>query len=314
MRDEEVRDELSEEEIERILYGDKKEKKSKGKGKKIVKGLVISGLMATLITGGIHLDRHTNVFNGKKANTTKQEQTVNNSNVNNNVNNATNITNSNGTSSPITYIDSKNSSESEYHQTMQGVANRSETSDKIIQSLEPDKYVDYTKEQIFDTLSDNARIANSSMFEISEFINGRTLTGKGYYYNFERNFSVGSADYNMLKVFSDLRNELITAAYKDKDISKTKQKLSDIYSLFAKVVHLDKTISYDGVMLDYSGLTSMGKATLLEIGSAFFAINYNDFQLHIDNKTLSKETIFNDAVEELEGNLIPSLINKGYTR
>ena len=312
---------LTEEEIDKIINGssskDKKIKKEKSKKKTgIVKKLLCSvGVLVLLATGSYHLDKHNNTFNGKVIKFHKRvvefftpAKDVNDKDV---------VINQNGvvvtTNKDFTIVDSGEKNKSEYDKNMEAVVNRQDKTDEVISKLD-EKVVNMTKEEILTAINDNARIANSSLFEVSQFINDKKLTGKAYYYNFEKNFSNGSYDYNTIKVLSDLRNSVLKSVFEEKDAQKAKSLIRDFYSLYAEVVTLDKKCSYNGLVLDFSEMSDIGKATVLELGVAMLEIYLPNYEYEVDGKKLNKEKILEDAVETLEEDLIPTLIDKGYRK
>lgn len=285
----------------------KKEKKTK---KSWIKRLIATVTAVVVLgTGAYHLDKHKKVFNGKVVSFV--------STVSADVNNAYNNLTSNNDNATITVLDSGNGT-SEYDDVMSNVSKRQENNRGVEQQVANNKVVELTKEEILQFVNDNARIANSSMFEVSQYINGKSLTGKAYYYNFESNkVYPNSVDYILVKKFSDLRNSVLDQAFKNKNVEATKEAIREFYSLYTEVVTLSKTVKITNngrtYNVKFDDLSDMAKTTILELGTALFEINL-DYNYYENNKMIKKDAILEDSVKMLEEELIPVLINKGYSK
>ncbi len=291
-------DELSDEELDEIVFGVEKKKK-----KGFVKKLVIYGSIITVLGVGIHHSIKHDLF-GKRTKELNSNKKVESTVTNNNkvVNN-----------SNFTIVDSGEDSKGEYGEVMEEVILRDGSNSQVIYSLSEDKRVDLTEKEILEVLNDTKRIANSSMFEISQFINGKDLTGEAYYYNFENNFPVGSYDYKVVKLFSDMRNEILKMAYKSNNAKKCKSKVSDFYDLFMEVVIQGSKSSYGDLKLDFDDLSDMAQVTILEMGSAMLTVDIN--YKHENSKgSYTKKELLEEALEMLEEDLIPDLVDKGRSR
>lgn len=303
----------------------KKETKEKTKRHgSVVKGLIITTTAVAVLGASAYvLDKECNTFNKKvyglfhpdKKITEEYDGLLIDGDDNYEISNRDYYVDNN-----YTVVDSNNpNNESEYDATMENVIDRQETTQEVIRGLD-EKVLEMSQDEIFQALNDMTRTANSSLFEVSQFINERGLTGKAYLYNFENNFTKDTLDYKVVKVFSDLRNDVLKSAYDGSDLSdsekiaNTKDKIMDFYALYAKVVSLDMTIDVDGVSLDFSELTDIGKATILELGTAMLEIDLKNYRYDIDGMIMDKESILDDSVYMLEENLIPTLVDKGYRR
>lgn len=305
-------DDLTDEEYE-IFFGTKNNKKAKGK-KTIKRLLAGATVIALLGTGTYFIVENRNVIGGKlKAlfnHDKKIETTVNK-------NNTGKITYVSSSSTSSKNDEKKNNNNSEYDKTMEGVIKRQEENDKVMSQIMTQTTVELSNEEILQALNDNSRIANSSIFEISQYINDRGLSGTAYYYNFETLFTNGSADYNAVKMFSDMRNDIVKETFKNKDAADTKSKIKEFYTLYTEFVMVGDSRQFDlngkSYSLKFDDLSDLAQTTILEIGSAMFTIDL-DYKYSEGKYSFDKEEILNTSVEMLECELIPRLVNKGYRK
>lgn len=299
----------SEEEADEVVFDvdHKKKKKKKGNSGFIKKLVTYASVIAVLATGSVVLVR--SKVGGKVVKFfqnigTNIEDTFNGNKNDNNIQN-------------ITVVNPGDTSESEYDKVMQGVIKRQDETNEVTSQLTNNKVVELTHEQILSALNDNTRIANSSIFEVSQYINGHELTGNAYYNNFESIFGNNNMDYYAVKKFSDMRNEVLRLVYEAKDVERAKAAIRDFYSLYTEFVTLEKKciVKVDGkdVTVNFSELSDMAQATVLDLGIAMFTINL-DYNYYYDNRVCTKIDILDDSINMLEGQLVPRLINKGYSK
>lgn len=311
---------LTDEELGEIVFEiDEKEKKHKKKKSWIKRLIAGTAIIAILGTGTYYLDKNKKLFGGKIYaifNPNKKVETLVDNKSNNNVqtNSNNNKTSNNG---KITSVSSGNDNNSEYDQNMKGVINREENNNQVISQLSNGTVVELSNEQLLETLNDHSRIANSSIFEVSQYINDRGLSGTAYYYNFENLFNKDSLDYNTVKMFSDIRNSIISDVFKEKNKNWAKDGIESFYNLFIDLVFgngsLKVIIDGQESVINFNDLSDMAKTTVLELGTAMLTIDY-DYSYNDGNLSFEKEEILNNSVSMLEGELVPKLINKGYRK
>ena len=86
------------------------------------------------------------------------------------------------------------------------------------------------------------------------------------------------------------------------------------YKLGPSKVLLNKFIELvDKYEWDFSELSDMAKATILELGNAMFLID-RDYTYNYENKKVKKEDVVEYTVDMLEDNIIPILVNRGYQK
>lgn len=320
-KEETIEEEIDEEEeneeddLDEIVYNvDRKKTRKKRKTKKIITRLVaFATASVVLVTGAIHLKKHTNIFNGKPISFIDTET---DKEIDGEILEQFDYKDGNSQQKGNIYIvDSGKTNKGEYDQVMQEVVERQEQNEVITESLIDNKSVQATEEQILYTLEDNSRIANSSMFEVSEFINGKSLRGKAYYYAFENMFS--GMDYNAVKVFSDLRNITLRSAFEEKDAEATKNWVRQFYSLYTDFVYGKKScvVSIKGkdTTIKFDKLSDMAKATVLNIGVSMLTINL-DYNYANGDNVVSKYDILDDSIAILDGEVVPVLLNKGRSK
>ena len=308
----------SEEEIVYNANSKKTKKKNKKGTKKIITRLVAFATAGVvLVTGAIHLKKHTNLFNGKHIIFNGEDTNLDNPLIyQEEVLEQFDYTNGNGQVNGNIYIvDSGKDNEGEYGKVMEGVAGRQEGNEVLTEQLAEKEPVQATSDQILYTLEDNSRIASSSMFEVSEFINGNGLKGKAYYYSFENMFT--GMDYNAVKVFSDMRNIVLRSAFEEKDIESAKTWIRQFYSMYTDFVYGGKSclVSVNGkeTTIEFDKLSDMAKATILDLGVAMLTVNL-DYNYANGDEMVSKFDILDNTIAILDGEIVPSLLNKGRSR
>lgn len=306
--------ELTDEELDAIFGDSSNDDEKKPKKKSWVKRLIAyAAVVAVLGTGSYHLYKHRDKVKAKLEglfHSDKKAEFVINDSSNNYTYSSSNNTNTSG----ITTSDNDN----KYDEVMVNVMQREEKNNKVIQQLAANgMVVELSNDEIFETLNDHTRIANSSIFEVSQYINDRGLTGKPYYYDFSKLFVPGSADYYAVMMFSNERNDIINEVFQNNNKEEAKELIKSFYNSYTYFVMSKGTqvFIYDNQRyeLKFDDLSDMAKATILEIGSAMFTIDL-DYSYNDGNYRFDKEEILNDSVAMLEGELIPRLINKGYRK
>ena len=214
----------------------------------------------------------------------------------------------------INSVNSGSSNGSEYDKVMSGVINREQENNQIISQLVTGNTVELSNEEILQAINDNSRSANSSIFEVSQYINDRGLHGTAYYCSFEKLFTPGTVDYNAVKMFSDMRNDIVKTVFQSKNKTAAISKIDAFYNLYTEFVMVGPckfTLGNQSYVINYNDLSDMAKATILEIGSAMFTIDL-DYTYNDGKYKFKKDEIYNDSVSMLEGELLPRLINKSY--
>lgn len=291
-------------EIDEIFYEIEEEYSKKGKMRKskkfITKLVAWSSAIVILAVGGIHLKKYTNIFDGKKI-------IFGNSN--------TNIE----TKDPdkIVVKDNTNGKTTEFDKVMSGVVSNQTTTSKVTNQLAEGDYGNLSSSEIMSALDNNWRLANSSIIEISNYLNGYDLNGNAYYGNFSKSFS-DKEDKAVVEYFSVLRNKIVSAAYEDKSASSVKTNAKALYSDFAKFViggnKLNVTINGKTKGVAYSELSDMAKGIVLQIGMAalMMPVDYTYYNQSQD-WTYKKMDIIENASTMYYEDLMPA-INKGSSK
>jgi len=290
---EEVKEERKSE-IDEIIYEVDEEYRTKKKGKKIVKGLVIFGSVAVLATGVCHLVKYTNWFNSKTASFTKDDNIKDDDYYK-------------------IVVDNSNGKTTVFDGVMDKVVDNQSGTKEVTTRLSEDNYNNLSSKEIMNALDNNWRLANSSIIEISNYINNGKLNGSAYYSNFST-YLPNSKDKAVVGYFSSLRNEIVRSAYEYKNVSLVKSNTKTLYSNFAEFITGNNYFldSQNGknVKVYYDDLSDMAKSIVLQIGMSALTMDV-DYKYNAEN--MDKFDVLEKAETLYYNDVLPS-ITKGSSK
>ena len=157
-----------------------------------------------------------------------------------------------------------------------------------------------TQEEYQKILSDQAALAESNMYNVSQYINGGSLTGDIYYPDFTSIYNPGSVDYKAVEYFSALRNNIITSAYDLKKVESTKAGVDKFNEEFIKFVlgNQNYVINFNGKDYTYTfdSLSPLAKNTVISMGMSVLTIE-RDFEIEANGMKYNRQLAIRDIYE-----------------
>ena len=141
--------------------------------------------------------------------------------------------------------------------------------------------------ELDECLSNIANASLANITEISNYVAGHTSTAVGdiVKVNFRAPYRENTIEFAAVNYFNNLRDNVINAAYADKDVDKTKGYVTDFNKKFIEFVFGNKPLPYkmDNSSLYYTfdSLRPSAKITILTMGMTMLNIE-NDFSIEID--------------------------------
>ena len=141
-------------------------------------------------------------------------------------------------------------------------------------------------EEMLQALSDQAAISFSNMYEISEFINGKTLRGNVVMPEFYNLFPSADINFSSVMRFNILHNNIIHYAYEEKSVEKTKNAIDEFNKAFIEFVLNGKECVYidnnnQPDICYFDDLSPMAQNTIIQMGMAVLTIE-RDFNFNIN--------------------------------
>lgn len=146
-----------------------------------------------------------------------------------------------------------------------------------------------SSDELDEALSNQDALAWNNVTNISNFINGGTLTGDIYYTDFKSIYDVNSVDYAAVQYFTELRNNIIYAAYEEKSIDGTKTAVTSFNERFVSFVFGGKELRYSKINRAYKwdDLSPSAQNTILAMGMAVLTIEH-DFNVTVGDETYNR--------------------------
>lgn len=253
---------------------DNVEKKKSGKGKKVVKNLVVAGALITIITGAIHVERHNGFKYIKDAFKKDNNKTI------------------------VSY-DENYDRTTDYEIEMKNVIDNLDGTDGVIRDYSQNKVRSY--EDWERALNDVSMAVNSNMFEIENYVRNPKdgITGSPFYVDYSPLF-ISEDDISAVKYFCSMRNEFVKLMYEEPEVdySTKVSALGNMYVILDdfmnKKVPINCGTEEEAHMIQCYSLSPMAQTIVGSIGEAALSINY-DFSPTINERPFDKmDTI--DAV------------------
>lgn len=158
-----------------------------------------------------------------------------------------------------------------------------------------------TNEYYFDLTNDMA-FNNSN--EINAFINNRGLYGNANFINFHDNINNNTIDYEVLKHFCNLRNNIVNIMYNTRDVNKTKKALGEFYSFYIDYVFngASLNVKYNGNKTTslYKNLTKETKYYINRLGLGVCEINFLEFKKNGRSYSDYRGMVQNNAINTMD--------------
>jgi len=145
------------------------------------------------------------------------------------------------------------------------------------------------RDELDEALSNQDALAWNNVTNISNFINGGTLTGDIYYTDFKSIYDINSVDYAAVQYFTELRNNIIYAAYEENSVDGTKTAVTSFNERFVSFVFGGKELKYYKINKSYKwdDLSPAAQNTILAMGMGVLTIEH-DFNITIGDETYNR--------------------------
>lgn len=167
-----------------------------------------------------------------------------------------------------------------------------------------------SKEELEEFLSNQEALAWTNVTNVSNFINGKELTGDIYDTDFKSVYDINTVDYAAVQYFNELRNNIMVAAYNDKNVEDTKNAVTDFNKRFVRFVFDDAKLGYKRINANYTwdDLSPSAQNTILAMGMGILTIEH-DFTITVNGEKYNrlftgeeafklKQEVYNNVLEQ----------------
>ena len=162
-------------------------------------------------------------------------------------------------------------------------------------------------DELDEALSNEMALSFANMDNISNYINGKKLTGNVYYANFRNVYIYDNIDYYAVDRFNILRDNILASAYNEQNKTATKESIKAFYKNFVDFVYNGQKLYCRPLDMEYTfaDLSPSAQHTILSMGLGVLTVEYN-FNATIDGKKCDRVSI-GTKTEELRQQVYETL-------
>ena len=151
-------------------------------------------------------------------------------------------------------------------------------------------------EEFIANLDSQKALAYTNMVNISEYLNGKELTGNIYLPIFTTFYEKDTNEHAVVQYFTGLSNSIVHLAYDGKDKKEIKAAVKEFEEKFVKFVLGDgnNALEINGKYYTFNQLSPSAQYTIVQIGMGVLTIQ-QDFKVEVDGVTYNRMT----AIEEV---------------